>query len=91
MEIKVRVLAQYYENYPNADNTPHWKPKGGREFVIGGINPDNLIYDEDSIIARIKLALERYSNDVNRYEFRSVEPLFFDEIDLTEIYNNVGE
>ena len=33
MDTTIRITTQYYENYGDS-TSPHWKPKGGFEFMI---------------------------------------------------------
>ena len=56
MTAKVKVQAQYFENYNvdadgfnnYGDKKPHWKPKGGQEFIFP-VDSDWLMYVTSNI------------------------------------------
>lgn len=82
MKSDLRVLCQYKENYnvgPEGVNTfgdkqPHWKMKGGVEFIIEGIADDMLMYGEEGEIRRtIEALLEAENNEMCEYEYISHE------------------
>ena len=66
---KLTIQTQYYENYnvgPEGFNTygdgqPHWKPKGGHEFVIPDFDSDFLFYDEEQTVEVLKSLVEAQS------------------------------
>ena len=76
---KVIIKAQYFENYnvgPDGFNTygdglPHWKPKGGADFVIE-MDADTLFYCDDAPAVFQKM-LDEHSNEACRYEYRGYE------------------
>ena len=73
---KVIITAQYFENYnvgPDGFNTygdklPHWKPKGGADFVIE-MDVDNLLYCDNKEEV-FQVMLDKHSNEACRYEYR---------------------
>ena len=79
MKRKINILAQYFENYnvgPDGFNTygdklPHWKPKGGADFVIE-MDDDNLLYCDNKGEVFQKM-LDKHSNEACRYEYRGYE------------------
>lgn len=50
---KLVIFTQVFENYGSAD-TPHWKPKGGSDYVVKNVDECNLI----SIIGRVCIQIE---------------------------------
>lgn len=86
------IHSQYYENYSDT-KTPHWKPKGGHEFVINGFDPDDLFYDEENAVSAIKSLVAKQSNDYEKFEYISHELKFGapTEITLTEYKSEYAE
>ena len=72
---KLIIHTQYYENYSDT-NTPHWKPKGGHEFVINEFDPSDLFYDEENSVNAIKSLVAKQSNDYEKFEYLSHELKF---------------
>ena len=79
------IHSQYYENYSDA-KTPHWKPKGGHEFVINEFDAEDLFYDEENVISAIKSLIANQSNAFEKFEYISHELKFGEptEIKLTD-------
>ena len=81
MKVKINVTAQVYENY-NVDadgfgDVPHWKPKGGMQFVIEGVDVDDVMYaDKEQLIAAIKDQLKQQSNIAEKFEYIDHEVIF---------------
>jgi hypothetical protein len=79
----LRITAQYQENYSDND-TPYWKMKGGREFIIKGIDPDPVMYAAPGEAeAAIQVLLDRESNERCKYtlidwEFIYAKPIVLD-------------
>ena len=79
MQVKVKVQAQYFENYNvdadgfnnYGDKKPHWKLKGGQEFIFP-VDSDYVIYvDEKEMIEAIDQMLANQSNVDCKYEYIS--------------------
>lgn len=79
MDTKIRITAQYYENYaigPNGlEGAPYWKPKGGHEFIIEGADSDAVLYAHDLEAILTKMVSDQ-SNDYAKYEYRDHEVIF---------------
>ena len=72
----IRVTAQYEENYSDYA-TPHWKPKGGVEFIIRGIEPDPVMYAAPGEAeSAIQILLDERSNIMCRYTLIDWEFIF---------------
>lgn len=86
------INAQYYSNYSDT-TTPHWKPKGGHEFVINGFDPDDLFYDEENVVSAIKSLVANQSNDYEKFEYISHELKFGEptEIKLNDYKSEYAE
>ncbi len=76
MTAKVKVQAQYFENYNvdvdgfnnYGDKKPHWKPKGGQEFIFP-VDSDWLMYVTGSqLVETIEQMLANQSNVACKYE-----------------------
>lgn len=84
------IQTQYYENYnvgPDGFNTygdkqPHWKPKGGFEFVIENFDADYLFYDEVNTIEAIKKLISNQETVAAKFEYISHEVSFKDPVTL---------
>ncbi len=95
------IHSQYYENYnvgPEGVNTygdklPHWKPKGGHEFVINDFDADDLFYDEENVVSAIKSLIANQSNDYEKFEYISHELKFGEptEIKLNDYKSEYAE
>ena len=55
---KLMIFTQVYENYGDAQK-PHWKAKGGSEYVVKGVDECDMI---DIIVDRVRGQVEQ-SND----------------------------
>lgn len=75
MLTNVRISAQYYENYSDNPETPYWKPKGGAEFMLKGIDSDSLYFTEE-VEQTFKVMLEEKSNSHCKYEFIDYEMVY---------------
>lgn len=81
---KLTIQTQYHENYnvgPEGFNTygdgqPHWKPKGGHEFVIPNFDSDFLFYDEEQTVEVLKQLVAAQSSIANKFEYISHEVSF---------------
>ena len=81
MSAKIKVQAQYFENYSDT-NTPHWKPKGGQEFIFP-VSSDWVMYvEKEEMIESIDQMLANYSNEHCKYEYREHDVSFSDPIVL---------
>lgn len=75
----VIIKTQYYENYnvgPDGFNTygdkqPHWKPKGGMDFVIE-MDADILLYCDNKEEVFQKM-LDGHETVAERFEYRDYE------------------
>ena len=80
------IQTQYYENYnvgPEGFNTygdkqPHWKPKGGHEFVIENFDSDFLFYDEEQTVEVLKKLVSKQESIAEKFEYISHEVSFGD-------------
>jgi hypothetical protein len=98
---KLTIQAQYYENYnvgPEGFNTygdglPHWKPKGGHEFVIPDFDSDFLFYDEEQTVEVLKRLVEAQSTIAEKFEYISHELSFGEptEIKFNKFMHLFGE
>ena len=83
MQVKIKVQAQYFENYNvdadgfihnnhcynYGDKKPHWKPKGGQEFIFP-VDSDWIMYVDSSELAEsIDQMLANQSNVACKYEY----------------------
>ena len=86
------IRSQYYENYSDT-MTPHWKPKGGHEFVINDFDAEDLFYDEENVVNVIKSLVAKQSNDYEKFEYISHELKFCEttEIKLTDYKSEYAE
>ena len=82
MENKIIISTQFYENYnvgPDGFNTygdklPHWKPKGGHEFVIE-MDSDYVFYCNDAD-AIFKKMVEKHNSIAEKFEYIGYEVKF---------------
>ena len=98
---KLTIQAQYYENYnvgPEGfnhygDGQPHWKPKGGHEFVIPDFDSDFLFYDEEQTVEVLKRLVEAQSTIAEKFEYISHELSFGEptEIKFNKFMHLFGE
>ena len=77
MNVDVVVTAQIFENYNWDDlSNPHWKPKGGQEFVLP-VDADTIMYTPDwELVGAIKAIISQFSDDKFKYEYRDHEVRF---------------
>lgn len=81
MQVKVKVQAQYFENYSQS-SSPIWKPKGGQEFIFP-VDSDWVMYVTGSqLLESIKKMLADYSNAHWKYEFLDYDVQFHEPIVL---------
>lgn len=87
----VKVMAQYYENYNvgadginvYGDGKPHWKPKGGQEFIFP-IESDWVMYSErEQLVEAINTMLKSQSNEMCKYEYIEHDVQFSDPLVVT--------
>jgi len=79
MKDKVIINTQYFENYnvgPDGFNTygdklPHWKPKGGHQFMIE-MDADTLFY-ADNIAEAFQNMLDKHESPAARFEYVDYE------------------
>ena len=77
MLVNLLVNCQYYENYnvgpEGFGEVPHWKPKGGHQFLMP-INSDYLMYaDESEIVSAITKVVEKQNTISCKFEYREYE------------------
>lgn len=72
----VHITAQYSENYGTSEN-PHWKFKGGQLFSLY-VDADDFLYGQEQCIKAIKTLLDKQSNSMCRFDYRSHELIFND-------------
>lgn len=83
---KLIIQTQYYENYnvgpegfnEYGDKQPHWKPKGGHEFVIDNFDADFLFYDEVNTIKAITKLISDQNSVAEKFEYISHDVSFGD-------------
>ena len=76
MNVQIRITAQVQENYSD-NNTPYWKMKGGREFIINDVDSDIAMYTADSKMdSAIHNMLDEHSNNHTRYILSEWEVLY---------------
>ena len=77
MKVNVLVNCQYFENYnvgPDGFNTfgdglPHWKPKGGYQFLMP-VESDTIMYTEPwELEDAIKVLIEKENDVANRFQY----------------------
>lgn len=51
---KLLITTQYMENYGDTEN-PHWKPKGGRDYVVKNFRDFNRL---DAVVDSLKVKIE---------------------------------
>jgi hypothetical protein len=82
MKADIRITAQYEENYGDT-NAPYWKPKGGTEFIIKGVDPDAVMFaapgEADKAIENL---LHEHSNSHAKYTLIDWEFIFSEPIEL---------
>ena len=98
---KLTIQTQYYENYnvgPEGFNTygdglPHWKPKGGHEFVIPDFDSDFLFYDEEQTVDVLKKLIAAQETVAAKFEYISQELSFGEptEIKFNKFMHLFGE
>lgn len=85
--VTVRVIAQYFENYSEND-TPHWKPKMGQEFVFKA-DSDWLLYADDELRTIIDKILATESDSHNKYEYRDHQLIFEEPINVQAQFDHL--
>jgi hypothetical protein len=76
MNVQIRITAQVQENYSD-NNTPYWKMKGGREFIINDVDSDIALNTADEEMdSAIQNMLDEYSNNHTRYTLIEWEVIF---------------
>jgi hypothetical protein len=75
MTTLVQVTAQYFENYGNPSDKPHWKAKGGQIFTFRAF-ADDFMYGKDECVKAIQLLLDDKSGSCWRYEYVDHELIF---------------
>jgi len=75
MKSKVIIHTQYFENYnvgPDGfGEVPHWKPKGGHQFMIE-MDSDTLFY-ADNIAEAFQKMLDKHESPAERFEYVDYE------------------
>ena len=67
MQIQIKVLCQYFENYSDTSK-PYWKPKGGWNFCFD-VDMDDWFYSQEEIKKWFtEEILVKQSNDMVRFE-----------------------
>jgi len=75
MQVKIKVQAQYFENYGahdwdgNGDCPQSWKPKGGQEFIFP-VDSDWVMYvNKDEMVEAIDQMLANQNDVACKYEY----------------------
>ncbi len=83
MKCDIRITTQYRENY-GTPTAPQWKPKGSVEFIIRGVDANDVIYHSrnmmDEIIGGM---LNERSNPMCSYELLDWELIFTEPVELS--------
>lgn len=74
MKAKLYVTAQVHENYNIDKNgfgeTPYWKPKGGLQFVVEGVDVDTMIFaSRDEVALALQDQLTKLSNIAEKFTY----------------------
>ena len=77
MQVKIKVQAQYFENYNvdadgfnnYGDKKPHWKPKGGQEFIFPVSDDWAMYVNRDEMVEAIDQMLAIYGDVACKYEY----------------------
>jgi hypothetical protein len=86
MDTTIRITTQYYENYGDS-TSPHWKPKGGFEFMIKA-DADFVMY-VPNLKAVLADMVANESNSHEKFEYIDHEVLFTEPFQLsTEDFEN---
>lgn len=98
---KLIIQTQYYENYNvnaegfnlEGDKQPHWKPKGGHEFVIPDFDSDFLFYEEGQSVEVLKKLIAAQETVASKFEYISHELSFGEptEIKFNKFMHLFGE
>ena len=98
---KLIIQTQYYENYNvnaegfnlEGDKQPHWKPKGGHEFVIPHFDSSFLFYDEERTVEVLKKLIAAQETVAEKFEYISHELSFGEptEIQFNKFSHMFGE
>ena len=98
---KLIIQTQYYENYNvnaegfnlEGDKQPHWKPKGGHEFVIPHFDDSFLFYDEERTVEVLKKLIAAQETVAEKFEYISHELSFGEptEIQFNKFSHMYGE
>ena len=95
MKVKIYINTQLHENYGFHEGNEHWKPKGGHQFVIEGVEDDLIMYAgrrhvKDAIDAHLKAN----SNDLERFTYIDHEVVFSQTkiagVDFSESLNSLA-
>ncbi len=75
MKSKVIINTQYFENYnvgtDGFEEVPHWKPKGGHQFIIE-MDGDTLFY-ANNIAEAFQKMLDKHETITERFEYVDYE------------------
>jgi hypothetical protein len=84
MKCDIRITTQYRENY-GTETSPHWKPKGSVEFIIRGVDDNDVIYliGGNMIDEIIGGMLSERSNEMCSYELLDWELIFTEPVELS--------
>jgi hypothetical protein len=83
MKCDIRITTQYRENYGTPTH-PHWKPKGSVEFIIRGVDDNDVIYHSRSMMDEIIGGmLSERSNVMCSYELLHWESIFAEPVELS--------
>jgi hypothetical protein len=78
MDTTIRITAQFYENYaigPNGpEGAPHWKPKGGHEFILR-VDSDTVMYAPNLKDILTEMVADQ-SNQYEKFEYIEHEVQF---------------
>jgi hypothetical protein len=83
MKCDIRITTQYRENY-GTEASPQWKMKGSVEFIIRGVDDNDVIYHSrnmmDEIIGGM---LSERSDEMCSYELLGWELIFTEPVELS--------
>ena len=88
MKCNIRIITQYRENY-GSELQPHWKMKGSVEFLIKGVDDNDVIYlDSASVDEAITSMLAERSGTMCSYELLEWELIFAEPMELSpDVFN----
>jgi hypothetical protein len=83
MKCDIRITTQYRENYGSEEH-PYWKMKGSVEFIIRGVDDNDVIYHSKNMMDEIIGGmLNERSDEMCSYELIGWELVFTEPVELS--------